>query len=170
LIRKTSKGWRRNVSGVLLVAFLFGCSPAQRPSLVDPEIIEAMLRYQFAHNASGVQGSASVYCIGFGSGSANSPKYQDPPPKFLARFTDVTPKVKAYSQCSRAAGNSVVDKTSGKRGLVFKIDSVKCASASECEVEGGYYEANESSSGNTYYLQKRAGKWVVVKDVMHWIS
>ena len=50
------------------------------------------------------------------------------------------------------------------------IGSVKCADSSHCEVEGGYYEANESAFGNTYYLEKHNDEWVVVKDVMHWIS
>jgi len=64
----------------------------------------------------------------------------------------------------------VKDKATGKPGLIFTIDSVRCADTSRCEVEGGYYEAGLSASGNTYFLEKRDGKWVVVRDTMHWIS
>jgi hypothetical protein len=38
------------------------------------------------------------------------------------------------------------------------------------KVEGGYYEGNLSSSGNTYTVKMENGKWAVTNDEMHWIS
>ena len=38
------------------------------------------------------------------------------------------------------------------------------------DADGGYYEGIMSSSGNTYRVVRRNGKWVVTRDTMHWIS
>lgn len=53
---------------------------------------------------------------------------------------------------------------------MFYVGEIKWVSEIEVEVAGGYYEANLSASGNTYYLKKKDGKWVVERDEMHWIS
>jgi hypothetical protein len=154
------------------IAFMLLCTGAMAQSSppIDPDIAETTFRYQFAHNASGQQADAHVYCIGFAATNGESPERRDPSPEFLSRFGDVTPPVKAYSQCSTSADKGVIDKATGKEGLIFTISSVKCADATRCEVEGGYYEASLSASGNTYYLERHDAKWVVVKDVMHWIA
>jgi hypothetical protein len=137
-------------------------------SEVDPEIAEATFRYQFAHNASAQQASANVYCVMYGVSWLAQP--EDPPPQVLSRLADVTPPVTPVSQCSASMEKGVVDKTTGRSGLIFRLESVRCSGESSCEVNGGYYEGNLSSSGNTYTLEKRDGKWVVTKDVMNWIS
>jgi hypothetical protein len=184
MIQRTFEKRRLILSGAIFLMLFCGFSYVQpappiastakdRPaaqSPIDPDIAEATFRYQFAHNASGQQTDANVYCIGFGTGSSDSSKPRDPPPDFLSRLGDVTPPVKAYSQCSASADEGVKDKTTGKLGLIFTINSVKYIDNTRCEVEGGYYEAGLSASGNTYFLEKRGGKWVVIKDIMHWIS
>jgi hypothetical protein len=40
----------------------------------------------------------------------------------------------------------------------------------EAVVEGGYYEAGLSSSGNTYHLKMVSGVWRVVQNQLNWIS
>jgi hypothetical protein len=35
---------------------------------------------------------------------------------------------------------------------------------------GGYYEGDESASGNAYTLVRKGGKWLVTKDVTRWVS
>jgi len=170
MMKKRSNEYRPILAGLMLTFAVSGCSSSIPASKIDPEVAEATFRYQFEHNESGLKTAANVYCIGFSAESADDRMTQDPSPDFLRRLSDVTPPVKAYSQCSRTVGQSVIDQVTGKSGLIFRIGFVKCADASHCEVEGGYYEANESASGNTYYLEKHDNEWVVVKDVMHWIS
>jgi hypothetical protein len=64
----------------------------------------------------------------------------------------------------------VVDKDTGKSGLIFSVGAIKWISDTEAEVSGGYYEAGLSSSGNVYFVKRRDGKWVVTGDKMLWIS
>ncbi len=64
----------------------------------------------------------------------------------------------------------VTDKQTGKRGLIFSVDNIVVTGADTAEASGGYYEGGLSSSGNTYYLKRKNGKWFVEKDTMHWIS
>jgi hypothetical protein len=58
----------------------------------------------------------------------------------------------------------------GRSGLIFSITAIHWKSETEVEVDGGYYEAGLSASSNTYTLQKKDGKWVGVRNVMHSIS
>ena len=50
------------------------------------------------------------------------------------------------------------------------MERIKRVSDTKVEVSGGYYEAGLSSSGNTYIVELKEGKWVVTGDTMHWIS
>ncbi len=119
-----------------------------RNKLLD--ICEALFRYQFMHNASGVQQNAKAYFLSI---------YQtDPPEDLMIRFENNLPPVKPGSEFK-------VDS-----GLKFRIDRIKWLDKNKVEIEGGYYEGNVSSSGNTYILQKKRGVWEVISDKMHWIS
>jgi hypothetical protein len=138
-------------------------------STIDSQLAEATFRYQFTHNASGQQSSTSAFCIGYGANPSRNGDPFDPPKSFLARLSDIHPPVLPYSFCSSTNAGVIANETR-EPALIFTISSVKCADNSHCEVEGGYYEAPLSSSGNTYSLERKDGKWVVVKDTMHWIS
>jgi hypothetical protein len=72
------------------------------------------------------------------------------------------------SECTE--DEDIRDLHSDAPGLLFRVDAIKWITRSQVEVSGGYYEGRLSSSGNTYYVQKRDGKWLVVRDEMHWIS
>ncbi len=129
-------------------------------------IREATFRYQFQKNASGQQQKAGAYFLSLGRDS--KPEYPDE--DFLRRFVDVQPPVKSAAQCESSAEKGVRDKQTGVQGLIFYVGEIKWISDTEVEVSGGYYEAGLSASGNTYYLKKKDGKWVVERDQMHWIS
>lgn len=64
----------------------------------------------------------------------------------------------------------VIDKATKQTGLIFVIEAISCANATTCTVGGGYYEANESSSGDDYNLVRVNGRWTVVGDHERWIS
>jgi hypothetical protein len=87
----------------------------------------------------------------------------------MTRFA-VDPKpVRVGSACTQS-GNGVFEKTTNGRGLVFRIDSVKLVDKDHATVNGGYFEAGLSASGNVYTLERQKGAWVVTKDEMTWIS
>lgn len=153
---------------VAVIALFIGCSKQQgvelqtqdqqntttsQPNNQEQEnldICEVVFRYQFKHNASVVQQNANAYFILIFK--------QDPPDKFLARFTDNTPPVRKGS-----------DFAIGK-GLVFSIGSINRIDENTAQVYGGFYEAGLSSSGNLYTVVRKNGKWVVAKDEMQWMS
>jgi hypothetical protein len=83
---------------------------------------------------------------------------QDPPDKFLARFSGNTPPVRKGS-----------DFAIGK-GLVFGIGSIDRINENTAQVYCGYYETGSSSSGNLYTVVRKNDKWVVAKDEKQWIS
>ena len=114
------------------------------------DIAEATFRYQFLHNASGQQQKAPAYFLSlFG---------KDPDDAFLKRFEGHNPPVQRGS--AFAIG----------KGLRFRVERIKRVSDTKAEVSGGYYEAGLSSSGNTYSVELKEGKWVVAGDKMDWIS
>jgi hypothetical protein len=83
---------------------------------------------------------------------------EDPSPEFLARFDGNEPPVRKGSEFGDGGG------------VLFRVESVKRVSDTKVEVSGGYYEGSLSASGNTYFLERKDGGWVVTGDEMHWIS
>src|SRR5215213_10075746 len=69
-------------------------------SVSEPEILEAVFRYQFEHNASGVQQGAEKYCLTITGG-------EKPNAEFLRRFAGNRPPVVAADQCDRRSGRNL---------------------------------------------------------------
>jgi len=134
-----------------------------RESQLD-DIREAVFRYQFDHNASGQQKTAKVFFISVGE------KTTDPSDELMRRFADNKPPVRKASASDSVRGKGIIDKTTGERGLVFRVTGIKWITDIGVEADGGYYESGTSSSGNTYTLKKENGKWIVIKSKMKWIS
>lgn len=142
--------------GFFLLAVVVGCAqnnasdlsggdaaPASR-SAAEPEIYEAVFRYQFDHNASAIQQKAARFCLSL-------PGERMPAADFLRRFEGNRPPVVADSQCSR-----------GSRGdLYFRIQKLDWRKDGEVWVRGGYWEGNLSSSTEIYRAVLENGKWVI---------
>jgi hypothetical protein len=131
----------------------------------DDDIREAVFRHLFEHNASGQQRAAKVFCL-------QAEEKRDPSPELLRRFEGNEPRVKKASLCTFAHGRGrggVQDET-GAPGLIFRVDSIQRTGPDSAVVEGGYFEAGLSASGNVYELARESGRWVVKKDTMRWIS
>ena len=149
----------------LLVAFTsVGMAADQARQLQEEDIREAVFRWQFDNNVSGQQKRAKVYFLAVGEKSG------DPSDELLKRFADHQPPVRKRSACTADAGKGVLDKRTGEQGLLFRVTNIKWKSDTEVEVEGGYYEAGLSASGNLYTLKKEQGKWKVVNDKLVEIS
>lgn len=133
-----------------------GLQPAE-----EDNIREAVFRYQFKHNASGQQQNAKAYFLSLG-------KDKDPGDQFMERFKNHKPPVKKASQ--GITNNGVRDKETGERGLIFGVTSIKQINEDEVEVNGGYYEAGLSASGNVYRVKREGDRWVVKEDRTLWIS
>lgn len=150
---------------LLLVFSLFisGCAssstatntPTSAPShtAAEPEIFEAIFRYQFDHNASGIQKKADRYCLSL-------PGEKSPDAAFLQRFAGHQPPVLAADECERRSGKS----------LFFRINKLDWHKDNEAWVRGGYFEGNLSSSVESYRVLLKDGKWVVVGARMEAIS
>ena len=138
---------------------------------VEDSIREAVFRHQFEYNASGQQQTAQIYFISVMTldDSTGYWKNGDPSDALLKQFTDNVPPVKPFSKCTYSI-SGVFDKESGERGLLFQVGEIKWNTNDQVQVEGGYYEAGLSASGNTYYLKYMDKQWTVTRDVMHWIS
>lgn len=130
----------------------------------EDDIREAVFRYQFDHNASGQQKSAHDYFLAIGDKNA------DPSDAFMKRLAHNKPAVRKASACRVDPSGSVVNKRTGKHGLLFRIGSITWISDTEVKVWRGYDETNPSSSGSTYTVKKDSGKWIVAKDQMEVIS
>jgi len=138
-----------------------------RASQVD-DIREAAFRYQFRKNASGLQQKAKVYFLSVRN--AQDEKNHDPDEAFMKRFADHKPRVAKASEAHASSEGGVRDMKTGERGLLFDLGEIRWISDDTVEIDGGYYEGGLSASGNTYFLKKKTGKWIVERDRMHWIS
>jgi hypothetical protein len=128
------------------------------------DIREAVFRYQFGHNASIQGNSVGVYCISVENKA-------DPSDNFMKRFAGFKPPVHKASDCSTDAYKGVVEKATGKRGLVFWVKSINWISQTDAEVAGGYFEDGLSASHNTYIVSRaKEGRWRVSKEWMTRLS
>ena len=150
----------------LLLLFGFLSSSSQDIANLSQEngIREAVFRYEFEHNASGLQKRAYVFCISVGYPEA------DPTTELLKRFHGNKPPVLKASACGYKNEIQVVEIRTGKPSLIFTAGDVRMLSSNIAQVTGGYFEGNVSSSGNTYRVENKVGKWVVTKDEMNSIS
>ena len=155
------KGLRLPKLSVILLPLLLAASATLSAGDGDKvreedDIREAVLLYQFDHNASGLQNHADAYCIFVTIGE----KRVDPSNEFLKRFAHHKPPVRKGSACHWSKDVEVLDRI-GRPALIFTISKVSWASDIEATVEGGYEEGNVSSSAESYTVKKQGGKWVV---------
>ncbi len=93
----------------------------------------------------------------------------DPSDEFMKRFAGYGANVRKGSQAT-AEITGVKDRNTGELGLILYAAEITWISDTEVEVKGGYYESRMSAEGNTYYLKRDDGRWIVTKEVVHWIS
>ncbi len=151
----------------LLLLFAFSsvgwAAGAARDSQTD-DIREAVFRWQFDHNASEQQKHTQVYFLEVGDNGG------DPSDEFMKRFADIKPPVRKVSASTSDIKKGVTDKSTGEKGLIFRVTSILWKSDSEVQVGGGYHEAGLSASGNIYTVKKVKGKWKVTGDRMQWVA
>ena len=165
----------RSIFLCIVPLIMLSCS-SHRIATLSPEtelqLQEALFRYMFEHNHSGLQQSAPIYFISVGESS--NAEYPDPNPSLLARFGQHVPTVKAASSARISDQPDdcalVRDSETGEQGLIFVIQSMRLKSADEVEALGGYYAACLSASSNRYTVKRKRNKWIVTKDKLLSIS
>jgi hypothetical protein len=153
------------LSCLLIAAALAGCGDNASQAAEAPDIYAAVFRYQIGHNLSSQRDSLELACLATVVNGVSG----DPAPAVLARFGRGAILVRRLSECT-VASFGVFDNASGKRGIELKLGKITWLSSNEVKIEGGYYEASESGSGNTYRLRKTGRQWEVVDDQLNWVS
>jgi hypothetical protein len=138
--------------GVLL-GLLFQ-APAPAPELA---LHEAVFRYLFTHNQSGLQQKAKSYHLCFGP---QGEKQKDPTSALLARFQNHRPPVKSCSTFNPKPHNA----------LAFHIARVDWTDSTHAEVTAGYYEANLSSAESLFLVERKNGEWQVTGAALQTIA
>jgi hypothetical protein len=137
-------------------------------SAYEDDVLEAVFRHQFGHDASGLQWRARVFFL--------SVYDRDPSNNLMDRFERHEPPVKRVSECeisAKARGTSaiwVVDSNTGEPGLIYRVERITWVSDAEAEVTGGYYAGGRAGSGNLYRVVREGEEWVVKKDTPQWVS
>ena len=129
-----------------------GGSPQSRAE-AEEDIAEAVFRYQFDHNASGIQKQAARYCLSL-------PGDRSPGEAFLQRFAGNQPPVASAEECERVGG----------KNLYFRVQKFDWRKDNVVWVRGGYYEGNLSSSVEAFQVVRQNGRWVVKGSRMEMIS
>jgi hypothetical protein len=122
-------------------------------SVYDDDVLEAVFRYQFSHDSSGLQGRARVFFL--------SVYDKDPSNNLMDRFQGHHPPVRRVSDCelsAEARGSSaiwVVDSNTGEPGLIYHVERITWLSDTEAQVTGGHY------AGGLYRVVREGEEWVV---------
>ena len=129
----------------------------------EDSVREAVFNYQIELTTSHLQQKDVVFFLSVDQGN-------DPSDVLIAGFAGRRPPVKKVSESVSKKYESIFDKETGEKGIVFSVASVAWINETEAEVEGGNYSAPLSASGHVYKVQFENGKWVVKDDNMKWIS
>ena len=103
----------------------------------------------------------SVYCLSIID--------KDPPNDFLRRFPMKT--VQKASQCQFVStdergsgpGDPIIDKSSGKRAVIFSVRKISFESQARAKVVAGYEVGVMSGATIHYDLVRKSNKWIVKK-------
>jgi len=132
-------------------------------------VLEAVFRYQFEHNDSGLQERAAAYCLCVPDGEGRRGGERDPEPGLLELFRGRKPPVLPCSGC-RIDGGRVVEAREGRPALTFRVASLRWLGRDEAEVEGGYGEGNLSASGQRFRVVRGEAGWKVADVRGLWVS
>jgi hypothetical protein len=175
----------RPVRFILLVPVLYSFALSQQQAAKndlanqDNAVREATIRYQILvwskdgdkaereakdtnEKSIAMQLNARIYFI-----SING---KDPNDDFLNRFHDIPGTVKKASAAKSSSQDFVVDRETGRPGIVFKSGEIKWISPSKAEVRGGYYCGSLCAAGQIFELNKDGDKWKVTAVRTEWIS
>jgi hypothetical protein len=146
----------------LLVLIIQSYVQAQEPTrkATTADVYEAVVRYQIkSWNLA-----ASSYCVMIDNSDAEK--------VFLKRFNPLP--VKPASDCKKKNTKigkitlmNVVDKATGKRSVIFDLDSIRWVTETEAVVEGGYQCASQCMAGGNYHLIYDGTHWVVTGYEIH---
>jgi hypothetical protein len=132
-------------------------------------VLEAVFRYQFEHNDSGLQDRAAAYCLCVPDREGRRGGERDPEPGLLELFRGRKPPVLPCSGC-RVEGGRVVETREGRPALTFRVAALRWLGRDEAEVEGGYGEGNLSASGQRFRVVRGEAGWKVADVRGLWVS
>ncbi len=115
-----------------------------------------MFKYQIGRMTSALQQKDVVFFL--------SVDEANPSDALLTRFAGRRPPVKKVSESLSQQYEGIYDKETGKKGILFRITSIKWVSETEAEVEGGHYTGPLAASGHVYKMRFENDKWVVTDD------
>lgn len=93
----------------------------------------------------------------------------DPSPTLLARFRNNKPPVKARSAV-KPRRFEVIDKATGKEGILISADAVRWIAVSQAKVETGWHKDGRGGTFGTCLVEKQKSGWVVVYYAIRGIS
>jgi hypothetical protein len=145
-------------------------APAAAPdrSSQGLDILEAVFRYQFEHNSSGVsQQSLDYFFLSLGTCGRDD---RDPSNEFLARFAGHVPPVEPWSAAYPDKWMGAFHRKDRGRGILLRLSGIRWVDEHTIELEGGHQHSNRNGSGNTYRVKHRNGEWSVVSAEHKWQS
>jgi hypothetical protein len=117
-----------------------------------------------------------VLCLARASGGHGG-GYSDPDSVVVARVRQQTPAARSVSECridplGSAPHNTslVVERATGRRGLVIWVGTPARDSTGALRVSVGYYEHGLSAAGWSCAVRRTGDEWFVNACVMLWIS
>jgi hypothetical protein len=173
----------RTICALLLCLTLVGCASSEQqtstvrtaqdqPRAVSDQqlredITEAVLRHMCQPGPADISHPITrehkVYFLSIS-------QWYDPRAGFLKRLNDLGAPVKPIS-AGEWSGGFIYDRATRERGAAFQIDRIAMLSDDEADVDAVVQPGGpRSSCGWFYRLNRKDGKWVVVREKWKWVS
>ena len=154
---------------LLAIALLGACGTRDAPepkvwtspvrSSAELDILEAVFRYQLGHNEPGDPKPERFLLSLFEGKDA----LKDPPDELLVRFRGNVPSVEPVSDAGSSIGLDVHGNYDTGGAVVLHLDEIRHTAQNTAEVLGSYFSARWASV-HAYVVERRSGRWVVVRD------
>ena len=160
-----------------LLANLALASAARGQATDSVAVAVAAFRAAIVQGQLTAHGGAVPEVLCLARSPAGHGNYTDPDSIVVARIQDQTPTARSFSACridplGSAPRNTslVVERATGRRGLVIWVGTPERDSTGALTVTVGYYEHGLSAAGWSCAVRRTQDEWFVNACVMRWIS
>lgn len=146
-------------------AFLLSCCAGAGASTAADTLLvqEAVLRYQVSERESW-KDEVEVFCIKVKGDTGK----EDTAARLVERLADGRRKIRKASACGTDKWGRAIEKRSRRPALFLELGKITWHSSTRASVESESHQASRDAAGGSYRVEKRNGKWVVVKEDIQW--
>ena len=149
--------------GFLISLLALAAVAAEQAQSKDEDNVREVAFKSVIYETAAAREGYSVYFLSVGLTWTDDNHFteKDPSDELMRRFVGRNPPVRKVSDSRKADGGRVVDKSTGKPGVIFTVDDLKWISDNQAETRCAVYKAGLNGVVYKYTLSRTNNQWKV---------